>query len=138
MRALPELADAAAAPNRSATTTTADGLGERYRCRGCQLASNWSRPFTVDPAVVERGLKGHADTQNAHAAAIEAAGLDPRSPRPDEPNFDIGWDRDGVPHLSVVAVRGRQIGGEFLESCVQEVADRGSRVRQNGSEGSQT
>lgn len=48
-------------------------------------------PYSVDPAVVERGLAGHADTQNALAAMLTAAGLDPRSPRADEPNFDLAW-----------------------------------------------
>jgi hypothetical protein len=53
-------------------------------------------PFTVDPATVERGLRGHAETQNQLAAALTAGGLVPRSPRPDEPNFDLAWQRDDV------------------------------------------
>jgi hypothetical protein len=48
-------------------------------------------PFAVDPSIVERGLRGHAETQNQLADALIAAGLHPRSPAPIEPSFDIAW-----------------------------------------------
>jgi hypothetical protein len=48
-------------------------------------------PFAVDPSIVERGLRGHAATQNRLADALVAAGLYPRSPAPIEPSFDIAW-----------------------------------------------
>ena len=48
-------------------------------------------PFAVDPSIVERGLRGHAATQNQLADALAGAGLHPRSPAPIEPNFDIAW-----------------------------------------------
>lgn len=48
-------------------------------------------PFAVDPSIVERGLWGHAVTQNQLADALEAAGLHPRSPAPIEPSFDVAW-----------------------------------------------
>jgi hypothetical protein len=51
-------------------------------------------PFSADPAAVERGLKGHADTQNGLASALRAAGIEPRSCQPPEPNFDLAWQRD--------------------------------------------
>ena len=46
--------------------------------------------------MVERGLRGHADTQNALAAVITTAGMAPRSPRPSDPNFDLAWEADGT------------------------------------------
>lgn len=49
------------------------------------------QPFAVDPALVERGLRGHAETQNGLARALRAAGIEPRSRLPYEPNFDISW-----------------------------------------------
>ena len=51
-------------------------------------------PMEVDPAVVERGTRGHAMTQNALADHVESLGFAPRSPRPDEPNFDLAWEAD--------------------------------------------
>jgi hypothetical protein len=52
------------------------------------------RPFTVDPSLVERGLKGHADTQNELAQVLRGAGIEPRSHLPHEPNFDLAWTVD--------------------------------------------
>ena len=70
-----------------------DALGAAYRTATINELVQRD-PYSVDPAVVERGLAGHANTQNALAEALTAAGLDPRSPRADEPNFDLAWRRD--------------------------------------------
>jgi hypothetical protein len=68
-------------------------LGSPYRqARVIELPGN-PQPFSVDPATVERGLKGHADTQNALARVLRAAGIEPRSCQPAEPNFDLAWQR---------------------------------------------
>ena len=48
--------------------------------------------LTVDPSIVERGLRGHADTQNELARVLLEAGLAPRSRRLGEPNFDLAWE----------------------------------------------
>lgn len=40
--------------------------------------------------------QGHADTQNALAQVLRQAGIDPRSRLPDEPNFDLAWERNGT------------------------------------------
>jgi hypothetical protein len=72
-----------------------EGLGAAYRmATASPLAQR--EPYAVDPASVERGVAGHADTQNALAAAVETAGLAPRSPRGDEPDFDLAWQREGT------------------------------------------
>ena len=49
--------------------------------------------FRVDPALVERGLAGHAETRNALAEASPKPNR-ARSPRPEDPNFDLAWRRD--------------------------------------------
>jgi hypothetical protein len=51
---------------------------------------------------VERGLQGHAETQNALAAALAADRIEPRSPRADESNFDLAWERNGVVYVAEV------------------------------------
>lgn len=66
-------------------------LGDSYRPADEETAVGQRDPFSVDPALVERGLRGHATTQNALAEYLRENGLDPRSPRPDEPNFDLAW-----------------------------------------------
>jgi len=69
-------------------------VGASYRqARVVELPGS-HEPFSVDPAAVERGLKGHADTQNGLASALRAAGIEPRSCQPPEPNFDLAWQRD--------------------------------------------
>lgn len=45
--------------------------------------------------MVERGLRGHAEAQEALAAYVLSLGATPRSPRADEPNYDLAWESDG-------------------------------------------
>ncbi len=45
----------------------------------------------MDPALVERGLRGHAATQNALARHIIALHNEPLSPAFEEPAFDLAW-----------------------------------------------
>jgi hypothetical protein len=47
--------------------------------------------FTYNTEKVERGKKGHVDTQEALAAFLRAQGLVPRSPTTNEPDFDLAW-----------------------------------------------
>lgn len=56
-----------------------------------------------DPDVAGRGLAAHNRTQNLLAAAVEAAGLDPRRPAEDEPNFDLAWETEAG--ISVAEVK---------------------------------
>jgi hypothetical protein len=67
------------------------GLGAPYREALVSDVPPSREPFTTDPALVERGLRGHADTQNELAAVLRGAGLDPRSHRPEEPSFNLAW-----------------------------------------------
>jgi hypothetical protein len=48
-------------------------------------------PFHVDPDIVDRGLRSHAATQNALAEAARERRLDPLSPGPTDPDFDLAW-----------------------------------------------
>jgi len=48
-------------------------------------------PFSVDPALVERGVRSHACTQNKIADFLAVLGVSPRSSTNLEPNFDIAW-----------------------------------------------
>jgi hypothetical protein len=50
----------------------------------------------LEPAIVERRLKGHADTQNELARILRGAGIEPRSRLPREPNFDLAWEAGGT------------------------------------------
>lgn len=66
----------------------------RYRRANEDAAIPERDPFPVDPAVVERGVRGHARTQNQLADHVEALGFLPERPDPDDPKYDLLW-RDG-------------------------------------------
>jgi hypothetical protein len=70
------------------------GLGAPYRLAQAAGLSGAPEPFSVDPELVERALRGHADTQNELATALRNAGIEPRSCLPAEPSFDLAWQRD--------------------------------------------
>jgi hypothetical protein len=71
-------------------------IGASYRFADEETSVGERDPFSVDPALVERGLRSHASTQNALASYLISKGVVPRSPKSDEPNFDLGWNRQGI------------------------------------------
>jgi hypothetical protein len=88
------LADPASRASRTdldSSRSIAEALGVEYRRADEAAATSERDAFAVDPTVVERGLRGHASTQNALAEWVVRRGLEPRSPRPEEPNFDLAW-----------------------------------------------
>jgi hypothetical protein len=81
-------------PLVSSETDSQEPVGGTYRPASVSNLRDTRDPFSVDPAVVERGLRGHADTQNALAGAIAAAGMTPLSPVSTDPNFDVAWEQE--------------------------------------------
>ena len=77
-------------------------IGIPYRPAPEDVAISKADPFSVDPALVERGVKGHARTQNLLAAYVDSCGAEPRSPAPDDPNFDLAWKWNGVLYVAEV------------------------------------
>jgi hypothetical protein len=53
-------------------------------------------PFSVDPDVVDRGVRAHAATQNELAARLVLAGFSPLGPDASTPAFDIAWWQGAV------------------------------------------
>jgi hypothetical protein len=86
------------------------GFGGPYRVADEQTAVGERDPFEVDPALVERALRGHAATQNALAKFIEALRSQPLSPVGDDPPFDLAWRRGGIVH--VAEIKSRTAGNE--------------------------
>jgi len=76
------------------STASQGGPGVAYQEADEDAKTSKRDPFAVDPALVERGLRGHARTQNALAKLVKDRGLVPRSPLGD-PNFDLAWEVDG-------------------------------------------
>jgi hypothetical protein len=78
------------------------GLGTVYRRAEVALRASDQIPFDVDPEKVERGNKGHADTQNALADFLRSEGIEPRSAAPGEPEFDVAWVCNGKTFVAEV------------------------------------
>lgn len=77
-------------------------LGTQYR-EADELAAVAERdPFAIDPALVERGVRGHATTQNRLASYLRSVGLEPRSPSVNEPNFDLAWQQGDTRYVAEV------------------------------------
>ena len=70
------------------------GIGSEYRQADADASVAQRDPFATDPALVERGLRGHAKTQNELADFLRAGGIEPLSPAVGEPNFDLAWTID--------------------------------------------
>ena len=100
----PPLSAAAATATAPPTAAgpAAPVLGTAYREAQMSPLPGGRQPFSVDPALVERGLHGHADTQNALAAVLRDADIEPRSHLPHEPNFDLAWEAGGTVFVAEV------------------------------------
>ena len=78
-------------------------LGQEYRAAD-EIPNLADREHSgSDPDAAGRGLGAHNQAQNQLAAAVEAAGLRPRSPTSDEPRYDLAWAKQG--HLFVAEVK---------------------------------
>lgn len=69
-------------------------FGADYRIADEETSVGERDPFSIDPTIVERGLHGHAATQNDLAEFLMNQQLIPLSPGPDEPNYDLAWKID--------------------------------------------
>ena len=65
--------------------------GASYQRAAEDAATSERDPFSIDPAIVDRGLRDHAETQNALADHLESRGHEPRSPTAGDPAFDLAW-----------------------------------------------
>jgi hypothetical protein len=88
------VADEPALSERTDQRTASPGLGAPYRQVPVTEGSGSRDPFSVDPALVERGMRGHTDTQNELASVLSNAGIEPRRGLPPGPNFDLAWQKN--------------------------------------------
>ena len=61
-----------------------------------------SQPFDVDPDVVDRGVRGHAVTQNRIADHLREREIEVRSPLPAEPRFDLAWTAGDLTYIAEI------------------------------------
>jgi hypothetical protein len=133
---LPQLTAVTAAPAAPVelppAAPEAPTLGAAYREAEVSTLPGEREPFTVDPALVERGLKGHADTQNELGRVLRAAGIEPRSRLPEEPNFDLAWETNGTVFVAEVkSITDQNEEGQLRLGLGQVLRNR-HRLRQLG------
>lgn len=83
-----------ALPQQASVSKLAE-VGATYRAADENASAATRDPFSVDPALVERGCRGHAVTQNALATFLRMRGIEPLSPSSTQINFDLGWRAAG-------------------------------------------
>ena len=82
--------------------------------------------FKTDPDKVDRGTTAHKDTQDALAEALRNAGLEPRSPQPGDPAFDIAWrggDAEGTAFICEVKSLTTQNETSQIRLAIGQVLD---------------
>jgi hypothetical protein len=81
-----------------------------------------------DPDRSGRGRVAHAVTQNQLAHEIRAAGMEPRSPRPEEPQYDLAWASSGA--LWLCEVKSLTIENELsqMHKAIGQIIDYAHRV----------
>jgi transcriptional regulator with XRE-family HTH domain len=78
-------------PDTTVPETTGDDVGAPYRPAD-ETTTVQQVAMSLDGYLAqERAVRAHARLQNAVAAGIQAAGHTPRSPRPDEPQYDVAY-----------------------------------------------
>lgn len=82
--------------------TETPGLGAPYRHVPVTEVSGCWDVLSVDPALVERGLRGHTDTQNELASVLRNAGIEPRRGLRPGPDFDLAWQKNGTVFVAEV------------------------------------
>lgn len=82
--------------------TASPSLGAPYRQVPVIVLSRSQDPFSVDPALAERGLQEHTRTQNKLAGVLSNVGIEPRRGLPPGPNFDLAWQKDGTVFVAEV------------------------------------
>ena len=84
------------------TRRVATELGVPWRAPWVTESEDRSRNVEVDLELVERGLRGHVETEHALATALRDLGIEPRSPTAGEPNFDVAWTHDATTYVAEV------------------------------------
>lgn len=93
---------------RVGAAVTAPGVpvGSAYRVEDETTVPKPAIPSAPDPALMGRNLSKHRELQNALAEQVRARGMEPLSPSPADPAFDIAWhDGDTLTVTEVKSLR---------------------------------
>jgi hypothetical protein len=121
-------------PARPSRRTVQPRLVTSYRSVDPAKASAPRDPFEVDPDAVDRGLRGHAETQERLAEFARAHGLEPLSPGAGDPNFDLAWKTaDRITVVEVKSLTGANESGQ-IRLGLGQVLDYQHRLDRSGAD----
>ncbi|HEX2878225.1 MAG TPA: hypothetical protein VHO25_01685, partial [Polyangiaceae bacterium] len=83
-------------PPTRAKVRAKGSLGVAYQEARVEPSADAQAITVLDLEKLDRGVKGHVDTQNGLALFLKKQGLKPLSPGPHDPEFDIGWRHGGT------------------------------------------
>jgi hypothetical protein len=86
-------------PVRLTAIPQKDRIGQQYVEADEDAATSAREPFSIDPNLVDRGVRGHARTQNALAAFVGDA---VRKAKPDEPQYDLAWQEGDTLYVAEI------------------------------------
>jgi hypothetical protein len=89
-------------PTGSGIGVEPSDIGAPYVTPNENIRTKQRDPFEVDPDAIDRGLRGHAATQNTLAEFLTDNSIEPLSPKPSEPRFDIAWVSNGKTWIAEV------------------------------------
>jgi len=96
-------------------------IGDVYIDADEEIATKDGVPFQRDPQAVDRGLRGHARTQNALAAWLRGQGITPRPAG--KVNFDLAWEVGGEVYVAEIKSLHRVTERNQLRLGLGEVID---------------
>lgn len=107
-------------------------IGRGYQPVDEKSKSAAKNPFEVDPNEVDRGLRGHAVTQNALASYVKTLGYQPLRPALGDPDFDLAWEVDGEIWVAEVKSMTAANATKQLRLALGQVLDYADRVASSG------
>jgi hypothetical protein len=106
---LPELAECGATPDAVSSVPTAgqdgldsDGPGVPWREPEATPRPGDHLLIEINTEAVERGLKGHVETERALGTALRAFKIEPQAPQSAAINYDLLWEHRGVLYVAEV------------------------------------
>jgi hypothetical protein len=80
----------------------AETVGTQWREPWAIESAELTRHIEVDIEIVERGIRGHVETERNLATALRSLGIEPKSPAASDPNFDLVFDHRGVLYVAEI------------------------------------
>ncbi|HWW82252.1 MAG TPA: hypothetical protein VNZ26_01545 [Vicinamibacterales bacterium] len=107
-------------------------FGKPYRRDKERRSTSKRQPFDVDPDKIDRGVHAHRMTQDMLADYVKGMGCRPRLARREEPQYDVGWKREGTLYVAEVKSLTKSNEVKQLRLGLGQVLDYWRQLAQSG------